>query len=131
MAQVTSFVDDYTGKPLSKDEKKTVNLTYDGKRYSLDLSADSVEKLDKAISPFIANVTGTSTAVTSGSGSTNAKMTFIKNAGFNTIEEFNEFNTQNKTGVGEVKEMGRLAGTVERAWNKWVEENPDNAPESK
>lgn len=46
--------DDLTGEEIDTRTKPT-KFTYKGKEHSLDLSPESVKKLDEALAPFLAN----------------------------------------------------------------------------
>lgn len=55
MAIKSVQVDDLTGKELEGEVEQTY-LTFEGKTYKLDLAPESVDKLRKALEPFISNV---------------------------------------------------------------------------
>lgn len=59
MATITQFVDDLDG---STDNVRTVRFALDGKPYEIDLGAKSLEKLTKALEPFISKARSLGTA---------------------------------------------------------------------
>ena len=56
MAQkvITSLVDDLTGDTIESGAGRTVQFTFDGSSYEIDLSDDNADKLREAFSDYIA-----------------------------------------------------------------------------
>lgn len=48
-----TYTDDLTGKVVGEDEYQTVEFTYHGDHYAIDLGAESANKLDAALAPYI------------------------------------------------------------------------------
>lgn len=48
-----TYTDDLTGKTVSEEEYRTVEFSYGGDHYTIDLGADSTEKLDEFLAPYI------------------------------------------------------------------------------
>lgn len=55
MAQktLTFFVDDLTGEQIPEEEAKTIEFSYGGTAYEIDLSAENAAKLDDFLSTYI------------------------------------------------------------------------------
>lgn len=51
--EVVEYTDDITGETLSKDQVQTIELSYGGKSYALDLSHESALKLATDLDPWI------------------------------------------------------------------------------
>jgi hypothetical protein len=51
--EVVQYTDDITGEPLDADKVSTVELSYGGKDYVLDLSHESSLKLATTLDPWI------------------------------------------------------------------------------
>lgn len=69
---ITSVSDDIDGTP----DAETVNFGFQGVAYSIDLAQKNLDKLTKALAPFIANATrqrGTTMSVVGGKGRAKAK----------------------------------------------------------
>ena len=49
----TRYVDDIDGAALDNDEVQSIAFSFDGKDYSIDLSAANAEAFREAISPFL------------------------------------------------------------------------------
>jgi hypothetical protein len=58
MAKIVTLVDDYSSKPgTDENPVNEAKFSLNGDRYTMDLSAESLEKLTKALAPFIAKAT--------------------------------------------------------------------------
>lgn len=51
--EVVQYTDDITGEELSKDQVQSVELSYSGRTYALDLSHESALKLATTLDPWI------------------------------------------------------------------------------
>jgi hypothetical protein len=51
--EVIQYVDDLTGEPLPSDEVRTVNFSYSGKDYTVDLSQENADRLREVLSPWL------------------------------------------------------------------------------
>lgn len=51
--EVIQYVDDLTGEALPSDEVRTVNFSYSGKDYTLDLSQENADRLREVMSPWL------------------------------------------------------------------------------
>ncbi len=49
----TRYVDDIDGAALDNDEVQSIAFSFDGKDYSIDLSAANAEAFREAVSPFL------------------------------------------------------------------------------
>ena len=47
------FIDDFDGKGIDWDEAVSIEFSYRGKGYTIDLSADNAALFDDAIGPFL------------------------------------------------------------------------------
>lgn len=50
-------IDDLDGTELEEAEARTVDFTYNGVGYQLDLSEKNAKKLDNALAPYVAHAT--------------------------------------------------------------------------
>ena len=50
---VVQYVDDLTGETLAEGEVRTVNFSYSGRDYTLDLSQENADKLYESLSPWL------------------------------------------------------------------------------
>lgn len=58
MAKVITLTCDFSGVASTETNPVTeVKFSFDGKRYTMDMSADSKAKMDKALAPFVAKAT--------------------------------------------------------------------------
>lgn len=78
MAQkvTTHLVDDLTGDVIEAGTGRTVQFSFDGSNYEIDLSDDSVENLREAFSDYVAaarKVTGRSGRTASGAAATKGR----------------------------------------------------------
>lgn len=71
------FIDDFDGKELNRDEAVSVEFSYRGKDYTIDLSAENAALFDDAIAPFLSAATrvkgGKKKPARTSSGRTNTK----------------------------------------------------------
>lgn len=51
------FIDDFDGKELDRDEAVSIEFSYRGKDYTIDLSAENAALFDDAIAPFLSAAT--------------------------------------------------------------------------
>lgn len=51
--EVVQYVDDLTGEVLPADEVRTVNFSYSGRDYTLDLSQENADQLYESLSPWL------------------------------------------------------------------------------
>lgn len=64
-----TFTDDLTGEELSEDEAQTIEFSYGGSDYSIDLSNTNAKKLDDFLAPYV----DAATKVRKSAGSSKAK----------------------------------------------------------
>jgi len=51
------FIDDFDGKEIDRNEAESIEFSYRGKDYTIDLSADNAALFDDAIGPFLSAAT--------------------------------------------------------------------------
>lgn len=51
--EITQYFDDLDNSPLSPEEVKVVDFSFDGTDYTMELSAKNKEKFAEALAPFI------------------------------------------------------------------------------
>lgn len=51
--EITQYYDDYDNQPLTEEELKVVDFTYNNIDYTLDLSKENATKFHQAITPFV------------------------------------------------------------------------------
>lgn len=50
---IVQLVDDLDGKQLEEGEGRTVRFAFEGAAYEIDLSVKNIDKLEKALGPYI------------------------------------------------------------------------------
>lgn len=103
------FTDDLTGEEIPEDEASTIEFSYGGTDYTIDLSAKNAKKLDDFLAPYV----DAATKVRKSGGS--AKKSSGKSEEFPKYDRA-ELTKWAKENGYEVSERGRISYEVLRAY---------------
>ncbi|MDV7990491.1 Lsr2 family protein [Rhodococcus sp. IEGM 1374] len=92
VTQLVEIIDDLDSKPIDEGMEQTIEFSWEGKDYAIDLRPTNAEKLDKLIKPYVEAATeigrvskrrskssaGTGTRAPSGSGRSSEELEAIR-----------------------------------------------------
>lgn len=101
--------DDLDGTELEEEETRSIDFTYNGVDYQIDLSEKNAKKLDDAIAPFVAHATRVGGRQRRGTGGSTAVRTDKEQ-----LQAMREWGRQNGY---KVSDRGRVSQEIQEAYN--------------